>query len=273
MDQDPLVSVVLPVYNGARYLHKALESMVNQTYHNLEIIVINDASTDNSLEIAESFKDPRIKIVNNERNLGLVGVLNKGISFCTGAYIARMDADDISLPTRIEKQLCYFQQYPDVAMVDTVMLHIDEDDNPTGETNSNQITEKQIKTTLPFTNCLGHPSAMFRRDVYLHYQYRKVECEDYDLWLRLLNDGQRIHKINEALVLYRLHSTNMSSKRFIKRRIYMADTKMFHFRSLSLKDKLRWMNIMLFSSAVFNYVHGYIRKWIIEAKASARASR
>src|SRR5690606_5259081 len=181
MISQPLVSIVLPVYNAEAYLYKALKSLLDQTYQHLEIWVVNDGSTDNSVAIAESFADERIKIVHNETNLGLVDTLNKGVGLATGEFIARMDADDICLPERIKTQVEFLQANPDVALIDSIMELMDEQGNSLSAYNSTKVSEKQIKRTLPFDNCMGHSSVMIPREIYIQYGYRKVVHEDYDL--------------------------------------------------------------------------------------------
>ena len=104
----PKVSIIMPVYNTASFLKEAIESILSQTYSNFEFIIINDGSTDSSKSIIESFNDPRIKVINNEHNIGIIATRNKGLTYAQGEYIACMDSDDISLPTRIEKQVKYF---------------------------------------------------------------------------------------------------------------------------------------------------------------------
>lgn len=112
----PEISVVLSVYNDAKYVGVAIESVLAQTFTDFELIIIDDASTDESLSIARDFADERIRIVENEENLGLTKSLNKGISLAQGKYIARMDSDDICLPTRFEKQVAYLDAHPDVGV-------------------------------------------------------------------------------------------------------------------------------------------------------------
>ena len=111
--KNPLVSILMPVYNSEKYLREAIKSILNQTFTNFELIIINDGSTDNSLKIIKSFKDNRIKIIKNKGNLGLIKTLNKGIDLAQGKYIARMDADDIAMPKRLEKQIAFFNENPD----------------------------------------------------------------------------------------------------------------------------------------------------------------
>ena len=113
----PEITVLMPVYNGEKYLRPAIESILNQTFSDFEFLIINDGSTDNSESIILSYKDERIRYVKNENNLKLIKTLNKGIDLARGKYIARMDADDISLPTRLEREIEYMESHPECGLV------------------------------------------------------------------------------------------------------------------------------------------------------------
>ncbi len=115
----PKISVVLPVYNSEKYIAEAVQSILDQTFTDFELLIINDASTDGTLQILESFKDDRLKIINNPTNLKVVKSLNKGLELAQGEFIARMDADDIAYPQRFEKQIAYFKKYPQVDVCGT----------------------------------------------------------------------------------------------------------------------------------------------------------
>ena len=117
MNNLPLITVLMPVYNGEKYLQQAIESILKQTFTDFEFLIINDGSTDNSENIILSYDDSRIRYIKNEENLRLIRTLNKGIELAKGKYIARMDCDDISLPYRFEKQLKEFQNNPHLDMV------------------------------------------------------------------------------------------------------------------------------------------------------------
>jgi glycosyltransferase involved in cell wall biosynthesis len=112
----PKISVVMPVYNGKEYLALAVESILRQTFADFEFIIINDGSTDNSADIAASYEDPRIKLLHNDKNLGLIPSFNRGLENSRGEYIARMDADDIAFPDRFKKQVAFLDDHPDIAL-------------------------------------------------------------------------------------------------------------------------------------------------------------
>ena len=205
-----VVSVIMPVYNGAKYLQEAVESILIQTLPEFELIIIDDNSTDKSriiLEIA-SQQDARVHLYYNEKNLGLPGTLNRGLELARGEYIARMDQDDISLPGRLEKQVCYLQAHPEVGICGTWAEIINE---RAGEIWRYPSAHYEIYAKMLFANTLVHPSVMMRTSVLhrfaLRYDENAIHFEDYDLWSRALPLIQ-FANIPEALLLYRLHGAN-----------------------------------------------------------------
>lgn len=210
----PQVTVLLPVHNGEKFLREAIESILKQTFSAFEFLIIDDRSEDNSAKIIKSFKDPRIKIVQNENNMGLARSLNKGIILAKGEYIARMDADDISFPDRLKKQLDYIRKNKyDVVAVKICL--IDEKGKNFGIWPDDQkaVTGSQIESQLPKANCIAHPGVMFNKKViskYLYNEGQKYYTEDYDLWLNLCSDGYKIGKLDEILLKYRVHENSSS---------------------------------------------------------------
>jgi glycosyltransferase involved in cell wall biosynthesis len=200
----------MPVYNAEKYVREALESILKQTYDNIEILIIDDGSIDNSVSIITSYVDPRILLVRNNTNMKLVPTLNKGISLANGIYIARMDADDIAAPTRIEKQVHFMQAHPDVAvcgtgakMIGSRMVFV-------------PLTKPEsIKYKLYVRNCIVHPTVMIRisvlRDNNLSYDEMYIHTEDYDLWTRL-SENHKIANIRSPLLFYRLNEEGISRR-------------------------------------------------------------
>ncbi|MES2592728.1 MAG: glycosyltransferase [Bacteroidota bacterium] len=208
---NPKVSVLMPVYNTAPFLKEAIESILAQTYQDFELIIINDGSTDNSPAIIKEFKDSRIKFINNERNLGIIKTRNNGLIVSRGVYIVCMDSDDVSQPTRIEKQVRYLDSHPEVAVIASKLVLINEKGEEQGywDDDYNCETVEQIKHTLPIINCIGQPTVMIRSDVVKQIGYNKsfVSNEDWGLWLAILSKGLVIAKLDEVLLKYRIHST------------------------------------------------------------------
>ncbi len=215
MKRSPSVTVLMPVYNASRFLREAVTSVLEQRYSDFEFIIINDGSADGSAGIITSFRDERIRVINNERNLGLIATLNKGIQLANGKFIARMDADDVCLPDRLSKQVEFLEQHSDVAVVASLVDFINTDGGVTGNWSTDQsaVTIEEIARVMTRTNCIAHPSVMIRTEIARAYLYRSNQkgAEDWDLWLRLLSDGKRIAKLSETLLLYRIHADSITA--------------------------------------------------------------
>ena len=238
-NNSPLVSVLLPVYNSSAYLASAIDSILKQTFADFELLIINDGSTDNSPEIISSFTDERIKVINNEKNLGLIASLNKGIDLAKGKYIARMDADDISLPERFEKQINYLKSNPTVSVIATRISLINTQGEITGDWDDDKqyIEGEVIKHGMAFTNRIAHPTVMVRAEVFKKYKYKTYQksSEDWDLWLRILADGHKIHKLNEVFLHYRIHLQSIMTiekKSAILQQRLIKTKKIFLFHQL-----------------------------------------
>lgn len=207
----PTISVIMSVYNGELFLREALESVLNQSFQNFELIIIDDGSTDASVEILQSFSDERIRLIRQE-NIGLTKSLNKAIKMATGDYIARQDADDVSERNRFEKQVEVLDESPNVVLVSSLLRYI----SATGEgrTVTNRDFEPAlIKWLLLFFNHIGgHSQVMYRREVAEllgGYNESYKYSQDYDLWLRFSEVGDII-VLPEILLNWRFHANNIS---------------------------------------------------------------
>lgn len=211
----PLVSVIIPCYNASKYVEQAVRSVMEQTYQNLEIICCDDCSTDNTLEILEKLavEDSRITIVKNDSNLKIVKTLNKLIGLAQGKYIARMDADDISLPERIEKQVSFLESNPEYGLCGTNAWHIDENGKKIGKSYL-PVTHEENKFYLAYYSTFYHPTIMLRSCIYKNSFYSDdfLYAEDYELWCRLIFE-ENIKAINllEKLFKYRFFKTQTSN--------------------------------------------------------------
>ena len=219
----PLVSVIMSVYNGEKYLVQAIYSILNQTYQNFEFIIIEDCSTDNSLDILEEYakKDSRIKIIKKEKNIGIKGFienLNLGISIAKGKYIARMDQDDVSLPERFQKQVDFLENNPEITLVGAQLNLINEQNKITGEAIA-ALQHRDIVKRITSQIQLFHPVIMFRKDQNIQYREKFIYCEDYDLYLNLITQGKKLANINEKLLHYRILESSISRKgdNFVKK--------------------------------------------------------
>lgn len=212
----PLVSVIMSVYNSEQWLNLAIDSIIHQTYPNWELIIIDDASNESARQILQSYaSDKRITIHRRDSQHGLIKNLNLAIDLSKGDFIARMDADDISNPDRLTKQVAFLQQNPTVDAVASFITQINEKGEPyrTWTDDRKASSYNSIKAIMPVTNCIAHPTVMIRASVLKKYLYNEsqMHLEDWDLWLRLLNDDRIIEKINEPLLLYRVHSGSVTN--------------------------------------------------------------
>jgi glycosyltransferase involved in cell wall biosynthesis len=214
----PRVSVLMPVYNGDKYLRETIDSVLNQTYKDFEFIVIDDGSTDNSLKIIESFDDERIKLI--KQNHGkIVKALNGGLEIAKGEYIIRVDADDVSLPERFSTLVDYLDKNPETTICGSWANVIDENGKYLREMTYPPVENSDIKKFI-LSHCpFIHPSVIFRKkDIEEIGGYRKYELEDYELWTRILKKFKG-HNIPEKLINYRVHSKSMTENDKLKRKL------------------------------------------------------
>ncbi len=207
----PRISVLMTAYNTELYIAEAIESILNQTYTDFEFIIINDGSTDNTASIIKKYadSDQRIIFVDNKENQGLIAVLNQGLDMARGEFIARMDADDKSLPQRFEKQIAYLDAHPDVGVLGTLIHGFDKIDAP-----GIQIPVITAMDLLE-KNYIAHPSVMIRKELLDKYNLRYnpdyKHCEDLELWSRLIF-LTKFRNIMEVLLMYRITGNNISAQ-------------------------------------------------------------
>jgi len=210
----PLISVVMPVYNGEEYLDIAIESILNQTYKAFKLILIDDASTDNSLKIIKRYseKDQRVSFLIHQQNLGIIATLNDGLKLATGQYIARMDSDDISYPERFERQVTFLEKHAEIGLLSSSYRCIDETGQSL-EIHRPPQTDILIRWHLLFHSAFCHPSVMFRSELIKHaglYDPEMNHAEDYDLWSRMLLYTKGAN-VTDILIDRRKSSTQISS--------------------------------------------------------------
>lgn len=206
----PKVSILMPVYNAEQYLSQALDSIVSQSFEDWELILINDGSTDRSESIIMDYDDERIFYIKNPVNLKLIKTLNKGIDYCGGQYIARMDADDICHPDRLKRQVEFLDSHPQVLMCGTAATVIDNSRKKTGNIH-NLTSDDYLQINLMFSPSFIHPSMMIRTEVLKQNKYDEAykHVEDYDLWCRIAKLG-KVANIDDELLQYRWHDSNVS---------------------------------------------------------------
>lgn len=229
----------MPMYNSSRYLNEAIESILNQTYRNFELIVINDNNPEDikenkeSLKIVKDFKDKRIILINNKENIGASKSMNKAIEIAKGEYIARMDSDDISEKTRLEKQIKFMDENPEYTLVGSWYQIVDEK----GKYQSGvefPARDFKLKTEMFSRNPFSGGGTVFRKkslDRTGLYRYHDNDySEDYDLWFRLAKIG-KVYNIPEYLYKYRTYSNNITNQDKIDRQIKAKDrlTRQYKF--------------------------------------------
>jgi glycosyltransferase involved in cell wall biosynthesis len=213
MINEPLVSVLMPVYNSEIFISEAIESILNQTYSNFEFIIVNDGSTDSSMNIISKYaeNDNRIKIVKNKFNLGVSKSLNKGALVSKGKYIARMDADDISLIYRLEKQVEFLNNHPDIIVLGGQIQLINSPSRTFRYATEKELVRWNMLLNIPI---IAHPTTMMSREHLIKiggYPETYSHSEDRALWTKLfLNFEFPITNLPEPLLLYRLHGNNIS---------------------------------------------------------------
>jgi len=232
----PKVSVLMSVYNGEEYLRVAIESILNQTFSDFEYIIINDCSTDGSREIILSYNDPRIRLIDNVSNQGLTKSLNIGIDAALGEYIARMDADDISLPDRFKKQIEFLHKNPETAMVGSSAIYVDETGKELHTVNV-YIPPDLILARLFFGNVFVHTSVMGKSNLFKKFKYdvSLLHAQDYYLWSQIAFEN-KVANIEEPLVKYRVHNQSISVSKFEKQESFVKKTFAFHLSLLNIKS-------------------------------------
>lgn len=210
-----LISVLMAVYNGEKYLQEAIDSILQQTYTNFEFIIVNDGSTDKTAEILASYTDNRIKIITATQNCGLIDSLNKGIIAAKGEYIARLDADDIAMSERLAVQVAYLQKNPEVVLLGTGAT-LFTDTQIEGDTYY-QHEQECITTHLLFRNVFIHSSIMVKTSVIAAMQFDKnyYLAEDYIVWVKIAQQ-HKVATIKQALVKHRSHDTNITKVKYDK---------------------------------------------------------
>jgi glycosyltransferase involved in cell wall biosynthesis len=221
----PLVSVILAVHDDARYIHDAVESVLRQTVDDIELIVIDDASSDETPAVLARFSDPRILLMRNEEQLGLAASLNRGLEVARGSYVARLDSDDVALPEWLERLLARIRATPVTAIVGTGIVEVDTDERP-GLVHVLPRDPVALRWHALFSAPFFHSTVLLDRQMLtahgLRYDPSFAESEDYELWARLLAvaDGANLA---EPLVLRRMHPRQAQARRGDVQRAFQRD--------------------------------------------------
>lgn len=212
MDRSEKITVLLPLYNGQRFLRKAIDSILAQTYSHFQLLIIDDGSTDESVSIVKSYSDPRIHLLHNESNIGLAATLNRGLQEAKTVWVARHDQDDISFKDRFARQLAYLKKHPDTVLLGGQGTMIDE-----GGRFQRPLYVPSDRLAVQFRACFGNPflhgSVVMNREVVLNefggYKKNGSDCEDFELWTRMLQKNKKITNLKNRLIYYRQHPNSM----------------------------------------------------------------
>jgi len=273
MVNKPTISAIMSVYNGERYLKQSIESVLKQTFTDFEFIIVDDGSTDGSSEIIRGYGDDRIKVIRNEVRIGLTKSLNKALGKARGEYVARQDADDISLPRRLEEQIKFFEKHPKVALLGTNVYIIDE---------KGRILEEKKLNPRPNKNFLKHNefihgSVMLKKAVIDNlggYNELFKYSQDYELWLRIAKYHD-VRNLQTPLYALRIHRTSIglteTEEQFLfgmlARKIAMHELKVDkHLVDLIKKYGIRclypslnsWEKLEFYESHVRSMFSGYL---------------
>ncbi len=206
------ITVLMTVYNGAKFLHKAIDSVLAQTHADFEFLIVDDKSTDNSLEILRSYTDPRVRIIANPANIGQTCSLNVGLHQARGKYIARMDADDMAYPDWLMVQMRVMMQYPTCAVLSPRAALIDVHDK-VHKTLNTPLKEQDIMLKSLFASPINHVGSLMKKEIIIDaggYDERYKIVADYALWCKLLAEGIRIVNHKQILVAVRTHANSIS---------------------------------------------------------------
>ncbi|MFT2009544.1 glycosyltransferase family 2 protein [Pontibacter sp. 13R65] len=202
----PALTVLMPVYNAEMFLAEAIDSILQQTYSDFEFLIVDDGSTDNTAHIVKSYADPRIRFIQNEQNLGISETLNRGIRLANAPIIARMDADDISLPNRLEKQVAYLDAHTDCAMVSSLVQVMSESKE---FIRIDRFRSEFFYYNLTFVCWIYHPTVMYRKSaVEAVGMYTEPYAEDFELFWQL-SRKYKIYNLPEVLLHYRMSSQSL----------------------------------------------------------------
>lgn len=260
-----MISVIMSVYNAEKYLAESIESILNQTYLNFEFIIINDKSSDKSLDIIKKYQsiDDRLVLINNDENLGLTKNLNKAIKVSKGDFIARMDADDISESNRFEKQIIFLNKNPEIGVLGTCAIDIDETGNLLGERDV-PLSHKEILNKIHKVNPICHPSVMFRKELvqdinWYNENYKVVQ--DYDLWFRCAANNITLQNLKERLLRYRVND-NYHSRKSLKYRITDFKIRKNGYRIMNLPIQKRIYSLVPFLLGVVpSFLYRILKKY------------
>ncbi len=229
-----MISVIISTYNSEEFLKESISSILKQTYKNFELVIVNDGSTDNSRKIIEKYQqaDDRIILIDNQTNLGRPKARNKALKIAKGKYIAILDADDIALPERLEIQYNHMEKYKEIFLLGSSAINITHDGKYVNITKV-PLSFNKIANKLPKKNCIIHPTVMYRNTGEFFYREKFPYAQDYDLYLRILSDGQKLENLKKPLIKYRLSHSAVSWDKAAHQRLFADKAKEFYYQRIT----------------------------------------
>jgi Glycosyltransferases, probably involved in cell wall biogenesis len=262
----PKVTVLMATFNAERYLREAVESILNQTFKDFEFLIVYDQSSDKTLEILQSYTDPRLKVVVNEERLGLIKSLNKGLDLSTGEFIARMDSDDISHPERLETEVKLLNSYPWLYVVCS-WINVMDKTRHVIDHRTDALSPEDIYYTLNFRNCIANGTSMFRKSVLETVgNYDEINvAEDYYFWYKISKKFP-IYKIDKPLYIWRTHDASFSFVNFDKQKEAVYKIFRDNFTQLlgrDIEDKLTRLMWDNFCNTHYADLNNYSRQELL----------
>ena len=250
----PKITVFMAAYNSENYISDSIKSILDQSFSDFELLIINDGSTDLTVDIIEKFNDPRIRLVHNDKNRGLTYTRNVALTEALGEYIAILDSDDIAIKNRLELQYNFFQQHPEYALCGGHGIYINQLAQPADNSDLTVPTgAEKIKMTLFFENTFVNSSVMFKTSIYqeLNGYQEYAPAEDYELSIRIA-EKYPVWNLDKILVKYRKHENNISTLENETAKLKLKAIKRMQISSLGISDSQNLGDI-LFSILIWDY--------------------
>lgn len=271
------ITVLMPIFNVERYLDEAIKSILNQTFKDFELLIINDGSTDKSADIVKKYRDKRIKFINNHTHQGLVAVLNQGMALARGVYLARMDGDDISLPTRLEKQLKFMDSHPDVGVCGTWFEVF-------GLKLKNRVYSRPAnpmacKAMLLFTDPVCHATVIMRPEMlkkhHLKFDPSFKHLEDVEFWNRVAK-FMDFSNIEEVLYLYRYHDNRTGNLYENIQQMQMKRVQTIYLKKMGITSSEKYIDLhWQILTRRFHHSRDFLmkaRRWLLKMITTNRKS-
>lgn len=263
----------MSVHNGAPYVETAIKSILSQSFSDFELVIVDDASTDNTLSILEGYSDRRLSILRNSKNLGSASSLNLALERAEGEFVARMDADDISLSCRLEKQTSFLDAHPEIGILGSAYFRMIVSGRRFGSPVLKPETDQEIRWAILLENPFCHPSIMFRRRVLvnhgLSYNSKFTTTQDYELWVRMLEHCEGAN-LRDPLLLYRIHRKSVSwkNREIQQRNSVLVSSKAIHSILPTIQitdDIIHLLQKCMFGNLRFRFPVGVNRGDVVKA--------